>query len=164
MQDRIPSPKSFLKSAAIFGLVYLVYKAIFVTFIATPSSNSHNSFYDAEMNGERVHLQLIKVVDSMNKLIPLRVDSLTEYTGVQLLSLNTLQLRVKLNIDSSKYNLRKLKKLIDSTWFKEVIMGETLKDMRDNDVSLIYDFFDMNNDSMFTLKYTPATYNKLYSQ
>lgn len=160
MKDNKTGPKSFVKSMAIFALGYLLYKAIFVTFIATPSSHPHNSLYKPKMQQETVNFQLTKVVDSLNKLIPFRVDSLTEYTGVQLLQFKTLKLNVKINIDSSKYDLRKFKKLIDSVWFNEVIMSEGWKAVRDNDVSIIYEFSDMHNDSMFTLEFSPNTYNK----
>lgn len=160
MKDSKTGAKSFVKSMAIFALGYLIYKAIFVTFIATSPAHPHNSLYNAKMKQETVNIELTKVVDSLNKLIPFRIDSLTEYTGVQLLPLNTLKLNVKINIDSSKYDLRKFKKIIDSTWFNVVIMSEGLKVVRDNDVSIIYEFSDMNNDSMFTLKYSPNTYNK----
>jgi myosin-crossreactive antigen len=67
---------------------------------------------------------------------------------------------VKINIDTSKYDLPRFKKVIDSAWFNGVIMSEGLKVVRDNNVSIIYEFFDMNNDSMFTLEYSPHTYNK----
>lgn len=67
---------------------------------------------------------------------------------------------MKIKIDSGNYDIQKLKKAIDKAWFQEVIMGKNLKVLRDNNVSIIYEFSDMNNHSMFTLNYSPDRYNK----
>lgn len=154
------SVKSFLKNVGVFACAYLLYKVILLIFATMSSPRAIHSTNNAKMSEGMFTVQLMKAADSMNKLMPIHLDSLTEYTNVQSLPNKVFEISVKINIDSSRYDMVRFKKVLDTAWFNDIIMSENLKDFRDNNIIIIYKFFDRKNHSLFTLNYSPDTYNK----
>ncbi len=69
-----------MKSVSVFAGGYLIYKVILLIFATMSSPRANHFTNDAKISDGMVTVQLMKAADSMNKLMPIQVDSLTEYT------------------------------------------------------------------------------------
>ncbi len=152
---------TFFSAFGTFLIIFIVYKLMATIFFPSPVSHTNYlSNTNPPANKRLFTVRVMKEVDRMNKLMPIKVDSFTEYTSVEFLPNNILKIYANLNVDTNLYDIRKVKALMDSELLKEVIMSEDLKVFRDYQVLVIYDFLDKNNRSLFTLNYSPEMYNK----
>lgn len=96
-----------------------------------------------------IEQMLLIVADSINKSCPLSIDSITDLKNVTLPNSKAFQYNLALQLDAKKYNLNKLKKIIDKEIISEFISTPVFKMLRDSNVTVIYHFIDKNGRLMF---------------
>jgi hypothetical protein len=117
--------------------------------------NSNNPVPDNVVN-----LELVKAADSINKNSLVWIDSMTEFLRAQSLPNKILQYNYAVKIDTNKYDIRKLRELSRKGIFDRFIMTPACKVFRDNNVTIIYNYTDMKNESLYKLVFSPDTYKK----
>jgi hypothetical protein len=161
MEDKKLSQKGcFIGLIGLIAMV-LVSNLIQVLFHTMSPPHVDDYYQQGRMTDGMINVKLMEAADSMNKLMPMYVDSFTEYTSVQSLPNKVVEYNVKLNIDTSHYDMRKVKKALDSVFLLKIITSDNLKSLRDYYVSFDYHFFDKNGHSMFILNFPPDRYNSL---
>ena len=126
-------------------------------FAPTHANNFHNN---ATPPDNYINLQLIKAADSVNKIGHNYDDSMTEFISAHSLPNKIFQYNYVLKIDTNKYDIRKLKEIDEKQIFDSVIMTAAFKEIRDYNVTIIYNFIDMNQNPLYKLVFTPDTYKK----
>lgn len=101
---------------------------------------------------------IVYVADSLNNRSPVWTDSVTELTGVILPDYKTIQYNFDFKINPLKYNIPKLKEIMDTTVFEASIKGEGFRVLKDSGVTIIYNYCDTGNRPLFKLVYTPDRY------
>lgn len=92
---------------------------------------------------------LIVAADSINKLCPLKIDSITELRNVALPNFKTFQYNIGIDMDYKKYDLKKLKISMDKSLMEQFKSSPDFKLFRDSNVVLVYHFLDKNGKFLF---------------
>lgn len=141
-----------LKTFGWFCLAYILYR---IMFAPTPPHNFNTNNPDNYIN-----LQLIKVADSVNKIAHNYDDSMTEFVSAESLPNKIFQYNYALKIDTNKYDIRKIKEVNEKQIFDSIIMAPALKELRDYNVTIIYNFIDVNKNPLYKIVFTPDTYKR----
>jgi hypothetical protein len=145
------SAKSILKYIGIVILIKIVWS--FVSFSSHGNKGAYIPPYVPSLNE-----MLVSVADSLNNKGVVWNDSITEFTGVTLPQSKAIQYNYQLKIDASKYNIGKLKKIMDTSVFNNAIKGEDCRTFKDSGVTIIYNYCDISNKFLFQCIYTPYRY------
>lgn len=147
--------KSTLRNFVVLCVVYLGYRLI-----AAPPNN-HNNFNNYnQIKTLSIDEQLKRAADSVNKSSHLWIDSLTEFVNVDVLANKTFQYNFALRIDTNKYNMKVLKELNEKNLYNTFISSPSFKIFKDNDVTIIYRYTDIENNFLYQIIFTPDKYNK----
>ena len=153
MADKNLFFKNTLKWFAGTIILYMGYKLL------TPSPNYHKSFknYGQIDTTNNIKYELQFTADSLNKMCPIWVDSVTKLVQVSAVPNKTLQYNYALKIDTSKYNMKLVKQLIqkDLSVNIKIPKGHVFKD---SGVTLIYSYTTMKMIPLFKFTFPPDKY------
>ena len=139
--------KDSLKGFLIFCLVYLAYKAIVlsVSFYKTKDYKQVKSRW----------LELQEAADDLNKNSYTWKDSVTEFINAVVISDSEFQYNFALKIDTSKYDMKKLKVLNEENLFNNFKDTSATGSFKKNNITITYNYTDTNMHPLYKIIFTP---------
>ena len=89
------------------------------------------------------------MADSINNLCPIIMDSLTSITSAYNLSDTVFQFNCRINIDGKKYDLKKMKNIVDKEMLVNIQGNAFYSALRKYKIWLIFTFVDENDKFLF---------------
>ncbi len=152
MKDKKAIFKSTLRSIFILTATYLGYKLISPAFRMNDRPNIYKNATFVDNN------VLAFAVDSLNKNSYVWLDSMTEFINAAVGLNKTLQLNFALKIDTNKYDIHAFKEATEKYLLDSILISPSFKRLRDNNVTVIYNFTDIKMNFLFNILFTPDKY------
>ena len=163
MESKKPTFKTALRSAVIFCGAYFVYKLIFLAFQMNdrPKMYKQINYLKADApqrNAMNILDMLNYTADSLNKNTSAMSDSITILENVVVLPDKTIQYNYALKLDAKKYDIHKVKRILERSIFDSIINVPSFKSCRDSSVTAIFNFTDIKMKPLFKIEFTPNEY------
>lgn len=96
--------------------------------------------------------------EETNKNCPMYVDSLTRLDNTEALPNKTFQYNYSVKIDSTTTNINELKTNLRSSILNSIKTSPSLKEFRDNNVTLVYNYSNNSGSFLFKFQFAPSDY------
>ncbi|MDQ6903611.1 MAG: hypothetical protein M3139_11425 [Bacteroidota bacterium] len=152
-----------LKSFGLFVIFYLGYKLISPAF----RMNDRPKMYIQKSltKTDTSHVIAVNITnilqydaDSMNRNTSLFSDSTTTLRDVSVIPAKTIQFNYTLKLDPNKYNMPKVKRVLEKNLLDSIVNSSSFKVYRDSSVIVVFNFTDIKMNPLFKIKFTPDNY------
>ena len=154
MTDKKLLFKNTLRGCVGTIILYMGYKLL------NPSPNYHKSFksYAQIDTTNNIKYAMQYAADSINKISPMWIDSMTELVHASALPNKTFQYNYAIKIDTSKYDMKLVKEVIEKSLSVNIKTIPEVHLFRDSGVILIYNYTNMKMKPLFKFTFTPDKY------
>ena len=108
--------------------------------------------------GNSIDQSLKSASEMTNKNCPIYLDSLTRLDNTIALPNKTFQYNNTVKIDTTVLSLNVLKANLKNSISNSIKTNPAMKEFRDNHVTVVYSYSDVNGNFLFKLEFTPQDY------
>lgn len=164
MINKNDSISDIIKKIVLLFLVVIISRLI----IREVFSFGRNDFKFSKPVNEKIYTEnlrdeienvLANTSDSINKTCPKKIDSLTTLVNATFHG-NVIQYNYQTIIDTSKYDMKILKNNLEKYILNSFINTSKFDVFRNLKATVLYNYSNPKNDSLFSIKFSPESYLK----
>lgn len=162
MENKKTTLRNTLRGFGIFCLAYIGYKLVSPVFYMNdrPKMYSQTNTIKTDTINTTFNITnlLVGDADSANRNPSAWSDSMIIFQNAVVTSKKTIQYNLALKIDRNKYNIPKVKRLMEKNLLDSFINLPAFKVAKDSNVTIVFNFTDIKMKPLFKIALTPDKY------